>query len=193
MAGVLRFPAVEIGASVRGRDLDDAALAPVWDAAAALGVAVFVHPQAPVVGQERAERQNLTQVIGFPLETALCMTRVIFGGVLERWPTIRWCFAHGGGAFASIVARLDHGWRIMDEARAAIPRAWAVGRRDGFTASAFIRDLADRLATRVQLTTDGHKAYLEAVEGAFGNAIDYAMLVKMYEGDSGKLASADQR
>ena len=44
-------------------------------------------------------------------------------------------------------------------------------------------DLASRLASRVQLTTDGHRAYLEAVEGAFGNAIDYAMLVKMYGND----------
>src|SRR5262249_57165394 len=110
-------------ASVRGRDLDDPALAPVWDAAATLGVAVFVHPQAPVVGQDRVERQNLTQVIGFPLETALCMSRLIFGGVLPRWPGIRWCFSHGGGAFAQIAPRLDHGWRVMDEARAAIPRA----------------------------------------------------------------------
>jgi hypothetical protein len=46
---------------------------------------------------------------------------------------------------------------------------------------------------RVQLTTDGHKVYLEAVEGAFGNDIDYAMLVKMYEGDSGKKAPAEAR
>src|SRR5438093_1524607 len=58
---------------------------------------------------------------------------------------------------------------------------------------AFIRDLADRLATRVQLTTDGHKVYLEAVEGAFGSNIDYAMLIKMYEGDSGKQAPAERR
>jgi IS1 family transposase len=70
---------------------------------------------------------------------------------------------------------------------------WAVGRRDGFTAAAFIRDLADRLATRVQLTTDGHKVYLEAVEGAFGSEIDYAMLVKTYEGDSGTKASAERK
>ena len=49
------------------------------------------------------------------------MSRLIFGGVLERWPRIRWCFSHAGGAFASIVARLDHGWRVMEEARAAIP------------------------------------------------------------------------
>jgi hypothetical protein len=45
----------------------------------------------------------------------------------------------------------------------------------------------------VQLTTDGHKVYLEAVEGAFGSEIDYAMLVKMYEGDSGKGAPAETR
>lgn len=60
---------------------------------------------------------------------------------------------------------------------------WAVGRRDAFTAQGFIRDLADRLARRVQPTTDGHKVYLEAVEGAFGSEVDYAMLVKLYEGD----------
>ena len=121
VAGVLRFPAVEIGASVSGRDLDDPQLAPVWERVAALGIAVFVHPQAPVVGQDRVEHQNLTQVIGFPLETALCLSRLIFGGVLARWPGIRWCFSHAGGAFASIVGRLDHGWRVMDEAHAAIP------------------------------------------------------------------------
>ena len=70
---------------------------------------------------------------------------------------------------------------------------WGVGRRDSATAQAFVRDLASRLSTRVQLTTDGHKVYLEAIEGAFGSAIDYAMLVKMYEGDSGKNAPAQTR
>jgi aminocarboxymuconate-semialdehyde decarboxylase len=123
VASTFRFPAVEIGASVQGRDLDDPALDPVWDAVTALDVSVFVHPQAPVAAQDRVGRQNLTQVIGFPLETALAMTRLIFGGVLERWPRIRWCFSHGGGAFASVAARLDHGWHVMDEAHAAIPRA----------------------------------------------------------------------
>src|SRR2546428_364052 len=78
-------------------------------------------------------------------------------------------------------------WTALDAETKLVP-SWAVGRRDGFTAQAFIRDLAARLASRVQLTTDGHKVYLEAVEGAFGSNIDYAMLVKMYEGDSGKRA-----
>src|SRR5712671_2448363 len=128
VVSVLRFPAVEIGANVAGLDLDDAALAPVWDAAAALGVAIFVHPQAPILGDPRFRKDNLTQVAGFPLETALAMTRVIFGRVLDRWPTLRWCFAHGGGAFAYILPRLDQGWTAIADAHAAIsqpPSAYA--------------------------------------------------------------------
>ena len=58
--------------------------------------------------------------------------------------------------------------------------SWLVGNRDGDTAYVFINDLASRLKHRVQLTTDGYKAYLEAVEGSFGPDIDYAMLIKIY-------------
>jgi IS1 family transposase len=58
---------------------------------------------------------------------------------------------------------------------------WHIGARDADAAAYFMEDLASRLAARVQLTTDGHKAYLTAVEGAFGwNGVDYAMLVKIY-------------
>ena len=57
-------------------------------------------------------------------------------------------------------------------------------------ASHFVADLAGRLAHRVQLTTDGHKPYLEAVEGAFGGEIDYAMLVKLYGNAPGNTAEA---
>lgn len=62
--------------------------------------------------------------------------------------------------------------------------SWLVGDRSAEIAHIFIQDLASRLKQRVQLTTDGHKAYLEAVEGAFGADIDYAMLIKIYGKDS---------
>jgi hypothetical protein len=58
--------------------------------------------------------------------------------------------------------------------------SWLVGGRDGEYAMAFMDDLQSRLANRVQLTSDGHRAYLEAVEGAFGGDVDYAQLVKLY-------------
>jgi IS1 family transposase len=70
-------------------------------------------------------------------------------------------------------------WVAMD-ADTKLIAAFTLGNRDGFTAKLFIDDLAGRLAHRVQLTTDGHRAYLDAVEGAFGADIDYAMLVKIY-------------
>ena len=60
---------------------------------------------------------------------------------------------------------------------------WHVGRRDAHAAAEFINDLASRLTHRVMLTTDGFRPYLEAVEGAFGADIDYAMLVKLYGTD----------
>lgn len=63
--------------------------------------------------------------------------------------------------------------------------SYLVGKRDFRYARAFIDDLAERLANRVQLTTDGHKAYLRAVEYAFGADVDYAMLVKLYGDPSG--------
>jgi len=58
--------------------------------------------------------------------------------------------------------------------------SWYVGARDSEAAMTFMDDLAPRFASRVQLTSDGHRPYLEAVEGAFGGDVDYAQLVKMY-------------
>jgi IS1 family transposase len=66
------------------------------------------------------------------------------------------------------------------EAETKLLITWLVGGRDSEYAMAFMDDLRSRLANRVQLTSDGHKAYLEAVEGAFGGDVDYAMLVKIF-------------
>lgn len=70
-------------------------------------------------------------------------------------------------------------WTAIDADTKLVP-CWLVGSRDASAAYHFMHDLAERLASRVQLTTDGHKAYLSAVEDAFGANIDYAMLVKIY-------------
>lgn len=70
-------------------------------------------------------------------------------------------------------------WTAID-ADTKLVMSWLVGGRDSEYAFAFIDDLSRRLANRVQLTSDGHRAYLEAVEGAFGADVDYAMLVKLY-------------
>ena len=70
-------------------------------------------------------------------------------------------------------------WTAIDADTKLMP-SWFVGGRDSDCAMIFMDDLASRLANRVQLTSDGHRAYLEAVEGAFGADVDYAQLVKLY-------------
>lgn len=70
-------------------------------------------------------------------------------------------------------------WVSMDAETKLVP-CWLVGPRNTEAAMEFIHDLASRLANKVQLTTDGHRPYLEAVESAFGGEIDYAQLVKIY-------------
>jgi IS1 family transposase len=84
-------------------------------------------------------------------------------------------------------------WTALD-ADTKLMISWFVGDRDAGYAAALVDDVAARLATRVQLTTDGHKPYLEAVEGAFGADVDYAMLVKMYvdaPGPAGRYSPAE--
>jgi IS1 family transposase len=70
-------------------------------------------------------------------------------------------------------------WTAIDADTKLIP-SFMLGNRDARTANAFIDDLKDRLASRIQLTTDGLRVYLDAVEGAFGADVDYAQLVKIY-------------
>lgn len=79
-------------------------------------------------------------------------------------------------------------WVAIDSNTKLVP-SFMVGKRDANYGHAFMEDLASRLKNRVQLTTDGHKVYLSAVENAFGSEIDYAMLIKVYGGTTAE----DQR
>jgi len=78
-------------------------------------------------------------------------------------------------------------WTSIDADMKLVPQ-WLVGLRDASWANAFISDLAYRLRNRVQLTSDGHKTHLRAIEDAFGGDIDYAMLIKLY----GKTGDEDE-
>lgn len=98
------------------------------------------------------------------------------------------CYAKDKNVPAELKGRLGFGsvwtWTAID-ADTKLIASWMVGSRDTESAHEFIQDLAGRLANRVQLTTDGHKPYLEAVDYAFSGDIDFAQLVKIY-GDSGE-------
>ena len=96
-----------------------------------------------------------------------------------------WSFCHSKAKNVATAKAAPEGagdvwtWTAID-ADSKMILSYLVGDRSGQSAIALMDDLRSRLSNRVQLTTDGHKAYLEAVEGAFGADVDYGMLVKLY-------------
>jgi aminocarboxymuconate-semialdehyde decarboxylase len=113
------FRAVEIGTNVEGRYLDDPPVVEVLEAASELGLAVFVHPW-DAIGEERLKAYYLPHMVALPAETAAAIARLIFSGVLDRLPKLRIGFAHGGGNFVPLLARIDHGFEVRPEAKVAI-------------------------------------------------------------------------
>src|SRR5262249_47504542 len=102
-----------IGGSVNGMELSDPKLHPFWAKAEQLGVLVFIHPQQTGAPDELAARWKgngyLSNVIGYPLETSIALSHLIFDGTLDRFPGVKICSAHGGGFLPSYAARQDHG------------------------------------------------------------------------------------
>jgi aminocarboxymuconate-semialdehyde decarboxylase len=105
---------VEVGSHVGEWNLDHPALFPVFQAAEALGAAVFVHPW-DILGRERMGKYWLPWLVGMPAETALAICSLIFGGVFERLPRLRFCFAHGGGGFPGTIGRIEHGFQCRPD------------------------------------------------------------------------------
>jgi aminocarboxymuconate-semialdehyde decarboxylase len=105
---------IEIGTNVNGRNLDSPELFPVLQRAAELGASVFVHPW-DMLGGSRTERHWMAWLVGMPAETSLAICSLIFGGVLDRLPSLRIAFAHGGGAFPGTIGRIEQGYRARPD------------------------------------------------------------------------------
>jgi aminocarboxymuconate-semialdehyde decarboxylase len=110
----LGFPGVQIGTHVNGWNLDHPHVFPVLEAAERLGAAVFVHPW-DMLARERMPKYWLPWLVGMPAETSLAICSVIFGGVLDRLPQLRLCFAHGGGAFPGTFGRIEHAFHCRPD------------------------------------------------------------------------------
>ncbi|MCO6438450.1 MAG: amidohydrolase [Phycisphaerae bacterium] len=105
----LHFPGVQIGTHVNGSNLNEPEIVEVLEAAEALGASIFVHPW-DVLANDRMNRYWLSWLVGMPAETAIALSSLIFGGVLEKLPRLRIGFAHGGGSFPGILGRIQHGF-----------------------------------------------------------------------------------
>ncbi len=105
---------VEIGSNVNDQNLNEPAFFPIFEAAQDLGAAVFVHPWE-VIGKERMPKYWLPWLVGMPATTAMAICSMIFGGVFERLPRLKVCFAHCGGSFPFTIGRIDHGFEVRPD------------------------------------------------------------------------------
>ncbi|MGH9052946.1 MAG: amidohydrolase family protein [Acidimicrobiia bacterium] len=117
----LGFAGIEICTNVNGLDFDHPRFRPFFAACQERELLVLVHPNGFTDG-ERLMDYYLINVMGMPLDSAVFLSRLVFGGVLERFPDLKMCVVHGGGYIPSYPARLDHAYEVRPECRKHISR-----------------------------------------------------------------------
>jgi aminocarboxymuconate-semialdehyde decarboxylase len=115
----LGLKGAQIGSNINGRNLDDAGLEPLWAAANELDAFIMVHPTG-IAGAERLKSYYLVNLIGNPLDTTIAAATLVFIGVIERFPRIKFLMVHGGGFVPYQVGRFKHGWEVRAEPRARL-------------------------------------------------------------------------
>lgn len=102
---------VQIGTHCNGENLDGPNLRRVLAHAANIGASVFVHPWDMLPGEQaRMAKYWMPWLVGMPTETTIAISSMLFGGVLDENPSLRCCFAHGGGSFPGTIGRISHGF-----------------------------------------------------------------------------------
>lgn len=117
---------VEIATHVNGVSIGDRRFEPFFAEAERLGAPIFVHALHPAGLDRLVGPPALEQVVAFPGDVALGIASMITGGMIERHPNLKVGFSHGGGGFAQVLPRLEHGWKMIPAVRDAIPQAPSV-------------------------------------------------------------------
>lgn len=112
----LGLSGIEIGTNVNGVNLDDPQFIEFFEMAEKWEVPLFIHPWE-TLGKERMPRHNLMYTVGMPSETALAGASLILGGIMDKFPKLKICLAHGGGALPYLLPRLDQGWKVWPHLR----------------------------------------------------------------------------
>lgn len=113
----LKLSGVVVGTNINGLGLDDPQFLPFFEAVEEFDVPIFIHSSNPF-GAERIRDYYLVNLIGFPVETAITVAQLVFGGVFDRYPNLKICLSHAGGVFPFIVGRLEHGQSVRPETSA---------------------------------------------------------------------------
>lgn len=117
----LGMPGAMVFSNVNHVALADAMYEPLWKKANELGAVMYIHPTDPA-GVEAMLDYWLMPLVGFLFDTTLAAARLVFSGLVERYPRIRWVLTHMGGAIPYLAERLDRGWRAFADCRRHISR-----------------------------------------------------------------------
>ena len=117
----LGLPGAMLFSNVNGVALADERYEPLYAAAADRGAVLYIHPTDPV-GVEAMTEYGLMPLIGFTFDTTLAAAKLVFSGVVDRNPGIRWVLTHLGGAIPYLAERLDRGYRAFPQCRENIDR-----------------------------------------------------------------------
>jgi aminocarboxymuconate-semialdehyde decarboxylase len=121
VAEELRFGGLEICTNVNGVDFDDARFVPFFEKVVEQDLLLVVHPNGFSQG-ERLSDYYLINTVGMPMDSTVFIARMIFGGVMERFPDLKVCVMHGGGYLPFYPARFDHAYEQRDDCREHISR-----------------------------------------------------------------------
>lgn len=110
----LGFRGVQIGSNVNNINLSDPQFFKFWEACEKLNASILIHPWQ-MMGQEHMTKYWLPWLVGMPAEISRAICSMIFGGVFEKFPNLKICFAHGGGSFLPTISRIEHGWECRPD------------------------------------------------------------------------------
>ena len=113
------FKGVQISTLVNGIDLADERYAPFWKAACDLNAVVFIHPWGSTLG-DRLSQHYMLNVVGQPLETTICISKLILNGTLDRHPNLKILSAHGGGYLPLGISRSDHAHAVRPDVKGCL-------------------------------------------------------------------------
>jgi aminocarboxymuconate-semialdehyde decarboxylase len=110
----LGYKGIQIGSNINNLNLSEPLFFPLWQKLEELDMCIMVHPWE-MMGEANMKKYWLPWLVGMPAETARAMASLIFAGVMDMFPKVRWLFAHSGGSFIPTIGRLEHGFNCRPD------------------------------------------------------------------------------
>jgi len=110
----LGLKGIQIGSNINDKNLNEPQFYPIWEACERLDLAIMIHPWN-MMGKSQMEKYWLPWLVGMPAETSRAICSLIFGGILEKYPKVRFNFSHASGSFLATIGRVEHGFNCRPD------------------------------------------------------------------------------